>query len=282
MATSLDPRPPTYHVVPRFDIAAEGGALQLGTVVDSLSMLRPLNRGKVVPISENLRYKPVTYNSFTGTWSRLREGHGSIWAKAFMLQGGISASASDDLQPTVTCDALITAYFDPDEGYVARSLASPGVDAYLNGSNYKEDVYLITGLKVAKKLRYGSTSSTQRQFHMELAVKEPKSGSELEATAGHTANDGHTVNFEADDIVVGFRVRRYAYVRSSLNIRRKKKLQGDDYLEGAQMHGENGEETSSGDSPYKELLIPEEQKAHDEAADFGYAGDEIWVGSSEQ
>ncbi|KAK0710126.1 hypothetical protein B0T26DRAFT_653287, partial [Lasiosphaeria miniovina] len=79
---SIRALPPTYHVVPRFDIAAQGGALELGTVVDSLLMLRPLNRGAVVPIPAKLRYAPTTQHGFAETRSRLREGHGGVWARS--------------------------------------------------------------------------------------------------------------------------------------------------------------------------------------------------------
>lgn len=282
MAPSADLRP-TYHVVPRFDIAAKGGVLELGTVVDSLSRLRPLNRGQVVPLPENLRYQPVTHNSFTETWSRLREGHGGIWAKAFILQSGIgaSAAASHDLQPTMTCDALVTTYFDPDKEYVGTSLAAAGVKDYFIGSGYKGDVYMITGLKVAKKLRYGSTSSTQRLVLAEMAVQEPNSDTQLGFHAGATANDGHSTEFEAEDLVVGFRASRYAYVRSSWNpMSKKKKLKGDDYLTGAKMYtGEDEDAITPYDAEYEEVPIQEEQQARDKAANSGTIPDEIWVSS---
>lgn len=279
---SISDSPPTYHIVPRFDIAAKGGALQLGTVVDSLRMLRPLNRGDIVSIPENLSYKPVTFNGFTETWSRLREGHGSIWAKVFMLQGSsASAEASNkhDTQRTVTCDALVTTYFDPDEAYVARSLAVTGVTNHFIGSGYEDDVYLITGLKIAKKLRYGWTSSTQLRVDAEVAGQEPHSGSQIGAKAGGVVDNEHSLEFEADDILVGFRVKRYAYIQSSwIPLSKKKKLKGEDYLKGAKMHEEEDrEEIAVHDATYEEVPIQEELEAQADAEKSGQKQYECWV-----
>jgi len=271
--------PPTYHVVPRFDIAAKGGALELGTVVDSLLMLRPLNRGEIVPIPENLRYAPVPHAGFTGTRSRLREGHCGIWAKALAFQGvSANVSVQHEGEVTVACEAIVTAYFDPDAAYVARTLAVRGVSDHFIGSGYEDDVYLITGLKVARKLRYGSTTSTQLAADASMATAAPSKGIQLGAQAGSSANNGNTVDFEADDIVVGFRVRRYAYVPASWNpfSKKRKKLKGEDYLEKAEMYGEGRSDIRELGPTYEQLPIPEEQNAQAAAGEAGEPG-ERWV-----
>lgn len=59
---SSKPRIPTYHVVPHFNIAATGGALQLGTVVKDLVELVPLNRREAdfVPVPAEDVYSSTT------------------------------------------------------------------------------------------------------------------------------------------------------------------------------------------------------------------------------
>ncbi|KAH0430330.1 hypothetical protein CcaCcLH18_07842 [Colletotrichum camelliae] len=272
--------PPTYHVVPRFDIAAKGGALELGTVVDGLLTLRPLNREQIIPIRPGLRYTPVPTVGFTETRSRLREGHGSIWAKALVFQGAgasLEGSAENETRSTVTCDALVTTYFDPDPEYVAQSLAVKRVDQYFVGSGYEEDVYLVTGLKVAKKLRYTSTTSAAKAGNAEVGVQEPNTGTQVGAGAGGTANDGHSIEFEVDDIVVGFRVSRYAYVPASINpFSKKKKLVGEDYLKNAKMHGEGKDEIKAPQATYERIPIEEEKDAQKDAQTSGEL-EEYWV-----
>ncbi|SPO05895.1 uncharacterized protein DNG_08584 [Cephalotrichum gorgonifer] len=272
--------PPTYHIVPRFDIAAKGGVLELGTVLDDLLMLRPLNRGDIVPIPAKLRYPPVTHSGFTDTRSRLREGHGSIWAKALVFQGAgasASASAQNETQRTVACESVVTSYFDPDVAYVAQSLAARGVNDHFVGSGYEDDVYLVTGIKVAKKLRFDSTTSAQRAANAEMGAKEPVTGTQVGGSAGGSANDGHEVEFEADDIVVGFRVRRYTYVPASRNpFSKKKKLSGEDYLENAEMHEAGTKVVKGPEVTYEEVTIEEELDAQRDAEASGEL-DECWV-----
>lgn len=265
MAPDGEPKP-TYHVVPRFDMAARGGPLELGTVVDGLQMLRPLNRGKVAGIDKNLRYRPVVHGGFTETRSRLREGHGGIWAKALIFQGvGLSADAAaqHETQSTVACDALVTTYFDPDEGYVARSLAARGVSDFFRATGYKKDVYMVTGLKVAKKLRYNATAAAQQTANIQGGVQEPNTGTQLGANAGGAANDEYRVEFEVDDIVVGYRVRRYAYVpASSWNVlSNKKKLEGTDYLTNAKLYEDGDKGIKGPEVTYKQVPVEEEKDA---------------------
>ncbi|RSL48361.1 hypothetical protein CEP54_012968 [Fusarium duplospermum] len=277
MASTRNP-PPCYHVVPRFEFAAQGGALQLGVVVNDLLKLQPLNRGQIVS-PEEFRYPPVRASGFTETRSRLREGHGGIWALAYASQGASAdASSQQEAQRTVSCDAIITTYFDPSEGYVAQSLAVRGVDEYFMATSYEKDVYLVTGLKVAKNLRYGSTTSGQHAANANVAGQEPNTGVQLGANVGGTANDGHNVEFEVDDIVVGFRVRRYAYESaSSWNpLSNKKKLTGDDYLVNAEMYEDAGKGIQGPEVTYKQVPIEEEQHAQRKAEASGEL-DECWV-----
>ncbi|WQF88848.1 hypothetical protein CDEST_13862 [Colletotrichum destructivum] len=281
MAPNSNP-PPTYHVVPRFDIAAKGGALELGTVVEDLVTLRPLNRESVIPIRAGIRYPAVTHNGFA-------EGHGGIWAKALVFQGaGVSADASAQQgeQSTGACDALVTSYFDPDADYVARTLASRDVDRYFSASGFENDVFLVTGLKVAKNLRYSATAGATRAVDAEAsAVVQPNTGVAVGAGAGGAAADEHSVEFEADDVVVGFRVSRYAYVPASRNPfgRKKKKLVGTDYLDNARMHGEGGREEVEVEvevprATYERVPIEEEEEeaAQKEAKTSGGLN-ELWV-----
>jgi hypothetical protein len=277
---SVQEAQPLYHVVPRFDIVAKGGALELGTVVDSLLILRPLNRNKVVPIPDDLRYPPAEQGGFTQTRSRLREGHGSIWAQSLVFQGAgasASASAQSETVSTVTCDAIITTYFDPNTAYVAQTLASKDVNDFFIGSGYEDDVYMITGLKVAKTLRYSSTTTTQRAADVEAAAPEPNTGTDLGLNVGGSTNKGNKVEFDIDDIVVGFRVRRYAYVPASRNpFSNKKKLTGDDYLKGAAMHEHAEKEIKGPNATYKQKPVKEEQDAQSEGKTFSENG-ECWI-----
>ena len=86
----------TYHVVPRFDIAAHGGPLALGTIMSDLRSLRPLNRGPYhVKVPDQLLYAPVEQADFRDTLERVRERNIGAWARALGLPVGASADIGD-------------------------------------------------------------------------------------------------------------------------------------------------------------------------------------------
>ncbi|KAH7175281.1 hypothetical protein EDB81DRAFT_895743 [Dactylonectria macrodidyma] len=269
----------TYHVVPRFDIAAVGGALQLGTVIEDLNNVRPVNHGHVIPIPDNVPYESTTGAGFHESHSRLLGGHAGIWARALvLLQTGAptEASAQSDIQVAVRCEGVTTSYFDPDASYVDQSLSAPCVNDYFTATDYKADVFLVTGLKVAKKLQYTSIDSSQKKANAQIGVLEPNTIVQLGASVGGSASNEHNISFDVKDIVIGLRVRRYAYVRASRNpFSNKKVLEGSDYLEGAEMFEEGGA-VRMPQATYKQVVIQEEEEAQKAAEARGELV-ECWV-----
>ncbi|KAI0539476.1 hypothetical protein GGR58DRAFT_464443 [Xylaria digitata] len=107
----------TYHVVPRFDIAAKGGPLSLGTVVADLRSLTPLNRKPFhIEVLGGLQYTPVIQTDFKDTLARARSANFKVWARALGLPVGASAEVggSKGLERTVSCESIVTKYFDLD------------------------------------------------------------------------------------------------------------------------------------------------------------------------
>lgn len=267
--------------MPHFNIAAKDGALQLGTIVNNLLMLEPLNRFSVTPPGR-LCYPSVSHGGFTESRSRLREGHGGIWAKALVAQGvGLSSNvgvgAGAETTSIVTCDEVVTTYFDPDRAYVRNALADPNISDYFAATDYEEDVAMVTGLKVARNLRYNATDQAHREFNAGAEGQEPTSSIGGGFKAQASGNQDHSVGFTVNDIVVGFRVKRYAYVRKSWNpFTKKKVLIEEDYLEGGKMHAHRDTESGDSESVYEEVPIPEEQGARTDPAS-PYGNTEFWV-----
>lgn len=256
----MPPGPPTYHVVPRFDIATSHGALQLGTIVDDLVKLRPLNRN-AIPSVARLAYRPVRHKGFSMTLTQLQEGQGGVWAKVLASKGaeklGIKPAAETKTETTITCDMITTSYFDPDETYVGASFTVPSVEDYFIGSGYQKDVYMITGIKEAWGLRYESADTKLGGSDEELR-KEQLDVNDL-------------------SIVVGFRVRRYAYVRASRNpVSSKKRSEGEDYFESAEMHGESGQEVQEPQAAYMEVPMESEDVVESQALQEGDVA-EYWA-----
>jgi hypothetical protein len=276
-------RVPTYHVVPRFDIAAKGGALELGTLVGDLLKLKPLNRRDRIPVPDDLAYTPVTHRGFRETRATLREGEFGAWAKAMCVQGvGASAKVAGkkEAEETVSCDSVITTYFDPDIGYTARSLAVRGVNDHLRGVGRHKgaEVYMITGLKIAKKLSYSNANTAQAEANLDVAANLAQAPAEVGVGGRVAGGNQHIVEFTTDDIVVGFRVTRYRYVSENL-LGTKKRLEAQDFLDGAEMEDDKKEELKQLELHWEEAPIEEEDLAREKAA---AGAEECWVEPSGQ
>ncbi len=143
----------TYHVAPRFDIAAKGGPLKLGTVVADLATVVPLNGGVFhLQVPDDLPYEPVIQTDFKDTLMAARSLNANAWLKFLGLPVGASASIenSRDLESGVECDSVTTTYFDdPAETYirqVPQRGAGPELAPPLQGL-HGPDLHVVTGLK---------------------------------------------------------------------------------------------------------------------------------------
>ncbi|KAK4209362.1 hypothetical protein QBC37DRAFT_294702 [Rhypophila decipiens] len=309
---------PTYHVVPRFDIVAPkdpydvsktSPALNLGTVVTSLSHLTPLNRStnqgkngkknKLIKLSD-LIYPPVTHTSYIDTLSRVRAANGSAWLKFSKLaNGGVDLGIDSNITETVECDSIVTTYFDPTPEYVKASLAVPEVQDYLSGSPPKTgvDLYMITGLKVAKNFMFKTVMGKSKEggVHGELdagaiaaaaataggaAVAAPLDGIGAARAGAHAReeNTGDIKHGVKEDIVIAVRVGRYRCTRLWFSKEWKTADQG--ILDGDMM-GDDDDDGESGDegqfvTEFERVSIPEEDAALEDQS--AYIGDEVWVG----
>lgn len=246
---------PTYHVVPHFSIAAKDGELELGTVIKSLHSLGPLNRGEIVEIPRIDHYGPViNHGSMAESLSRLSQGYGSVWAQEYALRSvEYSTKLSSDKEQggIVSCDSLVTTYFDPKQDYVNETLGTTSVNDYIIGTSYKEDVYMITGLKVAKNLR--------------LTWLGTKTFPELGITDAGRQN----TEFGPGDIVVGFQAKRYRYLQDRWE-------QQDDLIHG-ELYGGYKSVAPQSSVNFEEVTIEIEHGTQRRNGENGGDQDEIWV-----
>lgn len=109
--------------------------------------------------------------------------HGGLWARFLeTINTKLDGGASTDVLQEYTMDSLETVYFkkQPTDEEAAVRIKSPRVQAAINaGILYKQPVYMITGLKIAKGFRLNSRNSVTRQGN--VAVEAPLS---TEVTAG--------------------------------------------------------------------------------------------------
>lgn len=187
----------------------------------------------------------------------------SQWAK--VLGSGIKGSAKvahkRDSEEIVSCESLVTTYFDPDEEYVKQSLNTQSVQDYLIGSGFKAVVFLVTGLKVAKQLSFGEIRSKENSGKANVSVAPVPGAPAAAGVSGSLAGGAsHSLNFDTGDIIVGVRVTRYRYKNVSiLPWKKGTKLVENDVLEGAELYAD--EEKDEDERPlydFEEVPIEEE------------------------
>ncbi|CVK84422.1 uncharacterized protein FPRN_01948 [Fusarium proliferatum] len=234
----------SYHTVPRFDISAKNGPLFLGAIFTDLGFMRPaLNRLDRTGIREELKYAPVTHSGFHETCSKVKEGKFEAWVKAFSdyAKGSASYSSSHDEENTITCDEVLTTYFDPDEEYLNASFEIPPVHTVLESCyGWTSTLYMITGIKVAKNLEYNKSNATQGEVEGQLGVQEPRTstGAALSGKLHHGNN--YSLEFSVSDVVVGYRVNKYRCVRRLNLFNRQRKLIDDGLIQGDMMDDTEG------------------------------------------
>ncbi|RSL54892.1 hypothetical protein CEP54_009628 [Fusarium duplospermum] len=282
-------RIPTFHVVPHFNFAAKGGALQLGRVYKDLLEMAPMNKKPehCVDVDEDEIYPPTTQSGFEATTSQLLTGEFGIWAKALGVGGaGAGAGAEKSVYESASCTSVVTFYFDPDEDYVSRCLSVKPVEDYMAGAGRKRPaVFLLTGLKVAKKLKFHTEASRGMHAEAEGGVHIPQEPVKLEAKAELAAQKAKVLGFETDDIVVGFRVAKYQRKKPSIFGKKKEeKSVGGLYIEGAEMLDDENVTKTAPRWEYEEVPIPEELKAQEVAREGQGENAEIaecWVEPAE-
>ncbi|OCK87153.1 uncharacterized protein K441DRAFT_671198 [Cenococcum geophilum 1.58] len=255
----------TYHVVPRFDIAAKGGPLALGIIVTDLKRLIPLNRKSLAEVPEELMYEPVTQTDFRDTLAKAREANVNAWVKAVGVPVGGKAGVggSKDVESTVSCESVVTTYFDPDPMgvYVAKSLKADSIQSWLEAAKQRTaDLYLVTGLKVAKKLRFNKDSNAEAHAGAEASAQESYTNAVEAGLVGNVAGSNtHKLEFGVDDIVLGYRVNKYQCKRVwfSENWNTKDKGLLDGNMQGDEEDASQEPETKFELVPISEVVIAE-------------------------
>ncbi|KAJ3489096.1 hypothetical protein NLG97_g6065 [Lecanicillium saksenae] len=276
---SSKPRIPTYHVVPHFNIAATGGALRLGTVVKDLVELVPLNRREAdfVPVPAEDVYSSTTQTSFHASRSQLLSGQFGVWAEAFGLSGvggHANAGGERNSEETVSCDSVVTTFFDPAPDWVDTCLASKPVNEYIVESSYAAEVYLVTGLKVATNLIYSSEAAKSANADAKAGASVPSAPVEAGLEGDYKLEKTQALGIQSSDIIVGFRVKKYRYRKKSL-FSKERKLEGHTVLRGAEMLDDKTGPKKL--LKFEEMPIQEEILAQERAENAEATVKECWV-----
>lgn len=257
----------------------------MGTVVSDIKRLVPLNRGKFhTPVSSDLMYAPVLQTNFKDTLVRARNANVKAWVNAVGLPASASADigGSKELENTVSCDSILTRYFDPDPSgdYVRKCLCVKPIRDWLGAKKKVRnvDLYIVTGLKVARKLRFNRCSTTELHADVEGKLTEPNTNL-VDVGTGVNVGGKNALNleFEVDDIVIGVRFNRYSCSKSIVaTIFGGERDTKDRGLLDGNMQDDQQEAVKQLDIDFELLPIQEETAAKAKAAAEGQG--ECWIG----
>jgi hypothetical protein len=211
--------PKEYLLAPNFDLPPPpDGPLKLGQILDDPKDPRyPLNPDDVVSPLESKLYNQTAIG-VTAVRSQLGNKEFKLWARmADLIPVGADAEISRNRSSTdiFTIKNIETSYFLPSRKYLEASIkAAEDVKRYLEGGLWGNDVYMITGLKVARDGSVTSFASdgkkTSGQGSVDLTqVAVPisagaKAGSEVASSeATHVAS--------LEPFVLAYQVRKILY-----------------------------------------------------------------------
>ncbi len=201
-----------------------------------------------------------------------------VWAKKLGLDSTGHAGGAQSNEETFSCDSIVTTYFDPTNEWVAKCLTAKPVDDYIVGSGYKNEVYIITGLKVATNLTFGNEAARNVNTEVKIGVNVPQDSVVVGLEGPINKEKVQELRFKSSDIIVGFRVKKYRYKKKGL-FRKGRELESQLFIKGAEMlDNKTGPVSSTKLNQFEEAPIPEEdiaQSKYEEMED--HPVHECWV-----
>ncbi|KAL8310439.1 hypothetical protein RB597_010325 [Gaeumannomyces tritici] len=220
---------PLFLYAPHWDCPV-GGPIKLGNIISSIGC--PEEPMHYSPPPETIIGPPRT-RGFDN--DDLKGGRVSILTRfmdAFGAGGGVNTSKNTRSAFSYSC--IATEYFVPTGEYIAKCIKAPAVKRFLDRSDCKKPVYIITGLKTAHGPASGiSLQSNSRGAHLDGKL-------DLTAIIGGATPIGMNTGVAAgqkgvsrtswagsSDFVLGFRLREVWADRKTKELRKHK-----DYTKG--------------------------------------------------
>jgi hypothetical protein len=269
---------PTYHLAPNFTTRPfPNGPYELGTVLEDLKIFWPINKGSDrVPISKDERYS----NQIEGVKASLKKnksGELGILAKVFdrSIGGDASLKGQKHDEDVYTIQKLETVNFFPGKAYISKCLKLADVNDTLEGSNYEEPVYLITGLKIA----WGATVTMTRGQNFDasgrIGAQAPAGTVDLaleakaKAASDSTLTTSHT---KPADFILGIQVIKIWHKKKLLSSKRS--MQDKLETKGATLVDDDGPKETEENDAEDDFVIGEVEQS-DLQDGFGKAEPEV-------
>lgn len=226
----------TYIVAPNFSMGPT--SLQLGDVIEEplSSELVPLNRLERIVIPERDICDIDTKTSFSLTRKALLSGRLGVWAQFLGFLGlpiGANAGVFMERNSTdiINVEALETHRFIATDSYLKTVMESGSIGAFLKASGYDTNLYMITGLKIARNASLNREAS--RNAGATLGPSAEGSGITLSPALELISQRTNGMAFESStDFILAFQVRK---VKFKVNQNQKMEIKHKSFGKGATM-----------------------------------------------
>jgi hypothetical protein len=271
---------PTYHQAPNFTTRPfPDGPYELGTVVQDIKHFWPLNEGND-RVSIPKKYSDVK-ESITASVSKSLSGEVGILARildrSVVGDANFKGKKSDD--DVYHIQKLETVYFFPKRKYLSDCVELSDVKDYLEGSNYTQPVYLITGLKIAWASTIEMTRGREFDANAKFDANFPGSGVDINVGANIAIENKSAMSTNHSnpaDFVLGIQViklyhSRYPFKKPTM----KNKLE----FRGAILVDDSGVEDSEDENKFWIAdLDDEDMHGMEHKVETGVDGkDVIWI-----
>ncbi|KAF2823606.1 hypothetical protein CC86DRAFT_372543 [Ophiobolus disseminans] len=252
---------PTYHIVSNVLPETAGGRHKIGTIVDNLQVLTPLNEYEEIEIP-NVRRFCTHEPNFKATRDQILKGSGGVGVKLAALQvpvgGEIGGGGNNSVDDSYNCVSLDTEWIYPTKDDYIKAVKSVGLQDYLTSSKYAS-VYIITGIKTGRQPSIALKRSSEIEGHTQLGIDMGGWGNIGPRGDGSKTRNTMQSSEGSSDIVIGVRVRKLSY-KKQYWLFGKRILTDKPYDEGAEMVGENRAKDLKEDYDVDELELEEEME----------------------
>jgi hypothetical protein len=260
----------TYLQAPDFDTPPDG-PIVLGHILTNPSKpYESINADDRLEVPKGILYQS-TKTGLTASAKWDRELKVGIWAQILegAYGGGIGTKNSKGTDDSLAVNALETSFIWPalaaTKQYFKDSLNLPGVREFLQGSRYKKPVYMVVGLKIARKgASMTSESTSEHDTKASLMVDGKIAGgvpAEVGPQVARKSTHENSTSFEdSDDFVLAYRLRKIACSKVG-------KIQDEDYNKGA-LYGLEGESVDDGAAQNIQFVIDEEDLDSQKVGEF--------------
>ena len=163
-----------YFLAPTWDYPPNG-PIALGNIIAKPSNpSQPLNATNRLPIPVDSLVQPSVKTDWEWVNDKLRQGKIGIWARFLQALGiavDVGVSYDNSNEKTYAFDRMETSMFTPTEEYVEESMRAPGVVRFIEKSNYKKPVYMITGLRIVHGARVTSLKGKGHDAQFSVGVR---------------------------------------------------------------------------------------------------------------